>query len=500
VALADWKSAIQQVGNLRYEHGLSASEEEEDSARMKAIGSIMERTAFPRILIVDDNPSIHRDFDLVLLDNAADADLEADERQMYGKAAAPAMPKPPYTLDHALSGLEGVEQVKRALVEERPYQLAFVDIRMPGIDGVETIQRIWQTDSRVQVVICTAFADYSWEDLLRRWGPTDKLLVLKKPFDSIEVILLASTLTEKWSLARQATLKQEEMERLIARRTQKLLELQRHDGPGEDLPSGGPDGAVESRELPLVLVVENDAKAASQISQTLGSAYRVVEVRDGEEGLRQAQELVPDLVVAELALPRLGGLGLCRGLKQSELTSHIPVIVLASRGQEDSQMRALEAGANYCLPQPLDLPLLKARVADLLGARGKMQAGLRPEDPLRPNGLAMNEADAQFLQRAVTTVDRHLCDFEFDVEILAKGMGVSRRQLFRKLRAVTGGTPNSLIRAMRLKRAAQLIQDSQMTITEITYAVGFSDLKHFRTVFREQFGVLPGEYPRRASS
>ena len=211
---------------------------------MKATaGSIngSKESPYPRILIVDDNPSIHRDFELVLLENTEDADLEADERQMYGQAAAPAVLKPAYTLDHALSGLEGVEKVKQALAEKRPYQLAFVDIRMPGIDGVETIQRIWETDSRVQVVICTAFADYSWEDLVRRWGQTDKLLVLKKPFDSIEVTLLASTLTEKWFLALQAALKQEEMELLIARRTQKLLELQRPDGPAEAVPPAGPD-------------------------------------------------------------------------------------------------------------------------------------------------------------------------------------------------------------------------------------------------------------------
>ena len=257
---------------------------------------------------------------------------------------------------------------------------------------------------------------------------------------------------------------------------------------------------VESRESPLVLMVEHDTKAALQIGQALGDACRIVEVRDGEEGLRQAQEMVPDLVIAELALPRLDGLGLCRHLKRAELTSHIPIIVLAAQGQPDSQMRALEAGASYYLPKPLNLPLLKARVDDLLGARSKMQAAFGPEGHLRPGGLAMNSADAQFLQRAIATVDRHLSDFEFDVEALAKQMAMSRRQLFRKLKAVTGGTPNTLIRALRLKRAAHLLQESRMTITEVTYAVGFSDLKHFRTVFRAQFGLLPGEYTRRASN
>ena len=451
-----------------------------------------------RVLVVDDNPSIHRDFELVLLENAEDADLEADERQMYGQAAAPAVLKPAYTVDHALSGIEGVEKVKQALAEERPYQLAFVDIRMPGLDGVETIQRIWERDSRIQVVICTAFSDYSWEDLVRRWGQTDNLLVLKKPFDNIEVTLLASTLTEKWFLARRAALKQEQMELLVARRTQKLLEFQRHDLPAEALPPAGPDGPVPTKELPLVLLVENDTKVSSQISQELGGGYRVIEARDGEEGLRQAQETVPDLVVTELTLPGLDGLGLCRGLKRAELTSHIPVIVLAAHAREDSQMRALEAGADHCLAKPLSLPLLKARVDELLLAPSKVHERLGPESILQPRNLAANPADAQFLRRTLETVDRHLSDFEFDVEALAKKVAVSRRQLFRKLKAVTGGTPNALIRAMRLNRAAQLLKESQMTVTEITYAVGFSDLKHFRSLFQEHFGVLPGDYARKA--
>jgi AraC-like DNA-binding protein/DNA-binding response OmpR family regulator len=350
----------------------------------------------PRILIIDDNPSIHRDFELVLQDHPEDAELEADERRMYGASAAPAVLKPAYLLDHSLSGLEGVEKVQHALAEQRSYQLAFVDIRMPGIDGVETIQRIWETDPRVQVVICTAFADYSWEDLIRRLGQTDKLLVLKKPFDSIEVTLLASTLTEKWFLARQAALKQEEMERLVARRTRKLLDLQRAEPLAKELAQAASDTAGFAEELP------GDSSLPSEA------------------------------------------------------------------------------------------------VDDLLRQRGKLPKGLNPESNAQPRCLAANQADAQFLRRAIETVDRHLSDFEFDVEALAEALAVSRRQLFRKLKAVTEGTPNTLIRSMRLNRAAQLLKESQMTVTEITYAVGFSDLKHFRSVFREQFGVLPGEYTRKA--
>jgi DNA-binding response OmpR family regulator len=462
----------------------------------------LEYSSTPRILIIDDNPSIHRDFELVLLDNARNPALEADERRMYGDPARPPISKPACTLDHALSGLEGVEKVKHAVAEEHPYQVAFVDIRMPGIDGVETIGQVWQIDPSIQIVICTAYADYSWEDLARRLGPTDKLLLLKKPFDNIEVTLLASTLTEKWFLAKQAALKLEQMELLVARRTQKVLALQRLEPPRpheDSAPTATPDGTPTGKELPLLLLVEGDAEVCQFVGRGLEADYRIIEAKDGEQGLRQAQENVPDIIITASSLPRLDGIGLCRRLKIDELASHIPVILLAAGSLEDSQIKALEAGADDCLAKPFSLPLLKARMDNLLRSRRKLHEHFSQELSLLPRELAANQIDAQFLRRTIATVERHLSDFEFDVEGLAQNMAVSRRQLFRKLKAVAGCTPNVFIRRLRLKRAAQLLGESAMTVTEITYAVGFSDLKHFRSVFREQFGVLPGEYTRTAA-
>jgi transcriptional regulator GlxA family with amidase domain len=113
---------------------------------------------------------------------------------------------------------------------------------------------------------------------------------------------------------------------------------------------------------------------------------------------------------------------------------------------------------------------------------------------LNPRELATNQMDVQFLRRTIALVETHMSDFEFDVEALSQKMFMSRRQLFRKLKGVAGCAPNAFIRNLRLKRAAQLLREPRMTVTEITYAVGFSDLKHFRAIFREHFGVLPGEY------
>lgn len=476
----------------------------------------------PRILIVDDNPSIHRDFDLVLLANEQNSDLEAEEQQIYGQSARTAPVRPVYILDHAYSGDEGIKMVQQALAKERPYQLAFVDIRMPGIDGIETIERIWRLDSFVQVVICTAFADYSWDDLARRLGPADNLLVLKKPFDAIEVTQLASTLTKKWFLGRQAALKIEQMELLVSQRTQRLLALQRQPQMGVDpapenkaprSPGGGAaetpavmDRAAASSadqeaaladEPCLILVMGRSEAGCRQVRLSLEGGYRILEARDGEDAFRQAQENVPDLILAEVAGGNLDGIELCRRLKNDELVSHIPIIVLGPAEPENAQIQALEQGADDYIVRPFNEALLKARVDNLTRPRRQLRNYFGDAMALHPRDIAATQVDAQFFQRAMDVVEANLSDFEFDVDAFAKKMATSRRQLLRKFKGVAGCTPKFFIHTLRLKRAAQLLKDSQMTVSEVTYAVGYCDLKHFRAVFRKQFGVLPGEYAGR---
>ncbi len=183
----------------------------------------------PRILIVDDNPSVHEAFTRILRSDAPDQELESEEAILFGEPETPAIKKLEYSVDHAMSGQEAVDKVRLAMEQKRPFQVAFVDLRMPGIDGVKTIELIWELDAQIQTVICTAYADYRWRDLARRFGQTDRLLVLKKPFHDIEVMQLASTLTQKWALGKQAALRLDQMESLVAKRTQKLLDLQQRE-------------------------------------------------------------------------------------------------------------------------------------------------------------------------------------------------------------------------------------------------------------------------------
>jgi two-component system, cell cycle sensor histidine kinase and response regulator CckA len=176
-----------------------------------------------RILVIDDNRAIHDDFRKILSPGtAATADLDATEAELFGKPAN-AIRQTHYEIDSAYQGQEGVLLVQQALQAGRPYAMAFVDIRMPpGMDGVETTQKIWAIDPEVQIVLCTAYADYSWDEMFEKIGNSDGLVILKKPFDTVEALQLAQALTEKWWLHRQSRHKMEELERMVAARTVEL--------------------------------------------------------------------------------------------------------------------------------------------------------------------------------------------------------------------------------------------------------------------------------------
>jgi signal transduction histidine kinase len=176
-----------------------------------------------RILVVDDNPSIHKDFQTILLEEEESATLSALRSEVFGDNNSTSTSKSVYELDFASQGQEGCEKVKQACSENRPYELAFVDMRMPpGWDGLKTIEHIWQIDPNIQVVICTAYSDYSWNEISERLGRSENLLILKKPFDSAEVAQFASALTQKWVLARQAALKTEQLQEMVKERTDEL--------------------------------------------------------------------------------------------------------------------------------------------------------------------------------------------------------------------------------------------------------------------------------------
>lgn len=180
-------------------------------------------SSVPRILIVDDNRAIHADFQKILGSNEDQfSDLAREEEDLFG-GAAQTQPSISFEIESAFQGDQAIAMIEQALREGRPYALAFMDVRMPpGLDGIETTAAIWKIDPDLQVVLCTAYSDYSWQEVSAKIGQTDRLVILKKPFDNIEVLQLAHTMTEKWRLLQQARLKLADLEAMVTARTAEL--------------------------------------------------------------------------------------------------------------------------------------------------------------------------------------------------------------------------------------------------------------------------------------
>ncbi|MCI1025751.1 hybrid sensor histidine kinase/response regulator, partial [Pseudomonas putida] len=172
-----------------------------------------------RILLIDDMPTIHEDFRKILAPaKSQNSELDEMEGLLFGEQVK--NERPVFELDSAYGGEEGLGLLKRALQASKPYALAFVDMRMPGgWDGAQTIEHLWEEDPLLQVVVCTAYSDYSWDELLDRLQAHDRLLILKKPFDNIEVQQMASTLLTKWEMTQRASLKMHQLEQRVERRT-----------------------------------------------------------------------------------------------------------------------------------------------------------------------------------------------------------------------------------------------------------------------------------------
>jgi PAS domain S-box-containing protein len=182
-----------------------------------------------RVLVIDDNHSIHEDFRKSLGPGTGDGvALDEAEAALFGEAQAKSFSSA-FQIDSATQGKEGLERVQQALQAGRPYAMAFIDVRMPpGWDGIETTAKIWEVYPDLQVVICTAYSDYSWDEVIARVGQSDRLVILKKPFDNVEVLQLANALTAKWQLLQQVKSKTDDLERLVAQRTAELRKSEEH--------------------------------------------------------------------------------------------------------------------------------------------------------------------------------------------------------------------------------------------------------------------------------
>jgi signal transduction histidine kinase/ligand-binding sensor domain-containing protein/DNA-binding response OmpR family regulator len=243
----------------------------------------------------------------------------------------------------------------------------------------------------------------------------------------------------------------------------------------------------------VVLIVEDNADLRSYLREHLEERFQIAEAADGEAGLVRALELIPDLVITDIMMPKLDGYALSKKLRSDEKTSHIPIIMLTARAEEADKIAGLEIGVDDYLTKPFSPNELRVRVRNLIALRKKLRERFSQTTLIKPSEVTVASVDQKFLERLKEIVEANMEEEGFDVQKLSAKAGMSERQLERKLKALIDQTPNQFIRSMRLQRAKQLLEQNAGTVSEIAFRLGFNNLSHFSKNFREAFGVLPSE-------
>jgi DNA-binding response OmpR family regulator len=245
-----------------------------------------------------------------------------------------------------------------------------------------------------------------------------------------------------------------------------------------------------------ILIVEDNADLRSFMTSVLHEKFIVITAADGEEASRIALSQVPSLVLTDLMMPKFDGLQLTERLKSDERTSHIPVVLLTAKNEQQTKLQGLRMGADDYLTKPFSTEELLVRITNLVEQRKHLSARFRERTiiPASSSSAAVLSLDDRFLLRVREIVENNMSDHAFSVERMAEEANLSRTQLLRKLKALTGISPNEFIKEIRLKRAAEMIIQRVDTVTQIGYAVGFNDQSYFSKCFKKQFGVSPTEF------
>ena len=251
------------------------------------------------------------------------------------------------------------------------------------------------------------------------------------------------------------------------------------------------------QERPTILVVEDNVDLLAYLRAHLDVDYTILEAADGQEGLETARKNVPDLVLTDVMMPVMDGYALCRALKADKRLRNIPVVMLTAKAGEEDTLEGLGGGADDYIAKPFSPPELKARIANLISARGQMRRQFSREVVVKGADLVISSDDAVFLQTISDIIDAHLGESNFGADRLADEVGMSRRNLTRRVEAVAGAAPAELIRRLRLERASQLLAAHAGTVAEVAYSVGFKSPSHFSAAYRKAFGISPKEQAER---
>jgi signal transduction histidine kinase/ligand-binding sensor domain-containing protein/DNA-binding response OmpR family regulator len=263
------------------------------------------------------------------------------------------------------------------------------------------------------------------------------------------------------------------------------------------------NGAGQQPEAPLVLLVEDNDELRTFIKTQLGEHYRVETARDGEEGLQKAIELIPDLIVSDIMMPKMDGLQMLDKVKSDLRTSHIPVVLLSAKYSIESQIEGLQYGADHYITKPFNNEFLIASIDNLLHQRKKLfeaLVGKKKQMELSPEPVVITSKDESFLKEVIRVVEAKMEDPDFNIDAVAGTMAFSRTNFYKKFKSLTTLTPMEFVRDMRLQRAKQYLDAGGHNISEVAYLTGFSNPKYFSTLFKEKYHVSPSDYIKSKNS
>lgn len=245
-----------------------------------------------------------------------------------------------------------------------------------------------------------------------------------------------------------------------------------------------------------VLIVEDDEEIRRYIRSELDSDFRIYECTNGREGLETILKEKPDLVISDVMMPEMDGITLCRKIKQNININHIPIILLTAKSKAEDQIEGLEIGADAYIVKPFNTELLRTTISNLIANRERLRGKLVGEQQVEEKitKIEMKSNDEILMSKVMKTINDHLADPTLNVEMLAANVGMSRVHMHRKLKELTNQSARDFIRSIRLKQAANLLREKNLSVSEVAYATGFSNLSHFSNTFRDFYGISPSEY------
>ncbi|MEO8534831.1 MAG: two-component regulator propeller domain-containing protein [Flavobacterium sp.] len=254
------------------------------------------------------------------------------------------------------------------------------------------------------------------------------------------------------------------------------------------------DDFVVNAEKQTILIVEDHKVLRNFMKNLLKKDYNIIVADNGKTALEKALQQVPNLIISDVIMPEMVGTELCSRIKENLKTSHIPVILLTSRSSLVYKFEGLESGADDYISKPFNLIEFKLRVKNLLNSTERLKAKFSSQDSFVPSEITVSSLDEELLKKAFKIVEDNISNEQFDIPFFCSELGVSRTMLFLKVKAWTNFTPNEFIHEIRLKRAAQLLEQNKLNISEVSYKVGFNNPKYFSKCFQKRYGETPSQF------